>query len=101
MIRDGVTLARSLELTFLWNVVFRIGPVLPLTVQDFETARSGGLGVWLHVVEDLHRRFSDYIHGVVVNRREEATREWRTWLREEGAGSPKVCAYEYVSSCSE
>ena len=44
MIRDGVTLARSLELTVQWDGVLQIGPVCPLTVQDFEMARSGGLG---------------------------------------------------------
>ena len=38
-------------------------------------ARSGGLGVWLQVVEGLHRRLSDFIHGVVVHRMEEAIRE--------------------------
>ena len=30
--------------------------------------RRGGLGVWLQVVEGLHRRLSDFIHGVVVQR---------------------------------
>ena len=45
-------------------------------------ARSG-VGVWLQVVEGFHRRFSDFIHGIVVHRRKEAIREWRNWLRED------------------
>ena len=35
VVRDGVTLARSLELTFQWDGIFRIGPVFPFTLQDF------------------------------------------------------------------
>ena len=61
----------------------RIGPVHPLTVQDLDLARRGGLGEWCQVVEDLHLRLSDFIHRVAVHRREEAFREWRKWLRED------------------
>ena len=68
LIRDEVTLTRSLELTVQWDGIIRIGPVSPLTVQDFEMARSGGLRVWLQVVEGLHRGLSDFIHWVVVHR---------------------------------
>ena len=81
--RGGVTLARSLELTVQWDGILRIGPVSPFTVQDFEMAWSGGLGEWLQVLEFLHRWLSDFIHGVVVHRREEAILEWRNWLRED------------------
>ena len=88
MIRDGVTLAPSLDLTVQWDGILRIGPVYPLTVQDFDTARSGGLGVWLQIVEGLRRRLSDFIHGVVVQLREEAIRRWRNWLREDPLVNP-------------
>ena len=37
MIRDGVTLA-------WWDGILRIGPVFPITIQDFDMARNGGLG---------------------------------------------------------
>ena len=83
MILDGITLARSLELTAQWDRILRIGPVHPLTVQDLDLARKGGLGEWCQVVEGLHRRFSDVIHRIVVHRREEATWGWRNWLRED------------------
>ena len=82
-IRDGVTLAQSLELTVQWDGILRIGPAFPLTLHDFDMARSGGLGEWCQVVEGLHRRLSEFIHGVVVHRREEAIRGWRNWLRED------------------
>ena len=38
MIRDEITLARSLELTAQRNGILRIGPVHPLTVQDLDLA---------------------------------------------------------------
>ena len=87
MIRDGITLARSLELTVQWDGIFRIGPV-----QDFDLARRGGLGEWRQVVEELNLRLSDFIHRVVVHRREEAVREWRNWLRED----PLIHPYRWL-----
>ena len=69
-----------------------MGPVSLLCVQDFEMAGSGGLGVWLQVVDGLHRRLSDFIHGVVVHRREEAFLRWRNWLRED----PLVHPYKWL-----
>ena len=86
MIRDGITLARSLELTVQWDGIIRIGPVHPLTVQDFDLARRGGLGEWRQVVEELYLWLSDFIHRVVVHRREEALRGWRNWLSTGGSG---------------
>ena len=89
VIRDEVTLARSLE---LWDGILRIGPVFPFTLQDFDKARRGGLGVRLQLVEGLHRRPSDFIHRVVVYRREEAILEWRNGLRED----PLVHPYKWL-----
>ena len=62
----------------------------PITIQDFDMARNGGLGVLLQVVEGLHRRLSDFIHEVVVHHREEAIRRWRNWLREDPHVHPKM-----------
>ena len=44
MIRDGMSLARSVELTAQWDEILRVGPVNPISWEDFELARSGGLG---------------------------------------------------------
>ena len=85
-------MTRSLELTVQSDGIIRIGPVSLLTVQDFEMAGSGGLGVWLQVVEGLHRGLSDFIHRVVVHRREEAILGWRNWLRED----PLVHFYKWL-----
>ena len=53
---------------------------------------EGGLG-WFHeVVGDLHGRLSDFIHRIVVHRRNEAIRSWRGWLRED----PLVRPYRWL-----
>ena len=39
--------------------------------------QDGGLGGFHEVVGDLHGRLSDFIHRVVVHRRDEAIRSWR------------------------
>ena len=44
------------------------------------------------MVEAHHRGLSDFIHGVVVYRREEAIRGWRNWLRED----PFVHPYKWL-----
>ena len=91
MIRDGITLVRSLEFTAQWDGIIRIGPVRPLAVQDFDLARRGGLGEWCQVVEGLHLGLSDFIHRAVVHRREEAIRGWRNWFREDPLLHPYKC----------
>ena len=71
--------------------IIRNGPVHFLTVQDFDLARRGGLGKWCQVVEGLHLRLSDFIHRVVVHRREEDIWGWRNWLREDPLVHPYKC----------
>ena len=63
LIRDGVSLARLVELT---AQCLRVGPVDPVAWEDFQLARSGGLGEC--------RRLSGFVHRVVVHRRDEAIR---------------------------
>ena len=46
----------------------------------------------MQVVEGLHRWLSDFIHGVVVHRKEEAILGWRNWLRED----PLVHPYKWL-----
>ena len=42
----------------------------------------GVVGACRRVMGDLHCRLSDFIHRVVVHRRDEAIRRWRNWFRE-------------------
>ena len=75
MIRDGISLARSVELT---AQILRAGPVNPITLEDFQLAWSGVLGEFRRVAGDLHGRLSDFIQMVVVHRTDEAIRGWRS-----------------------
>ena len=68
MISHGVTLSRSVELTAQWGKTLR-------------AVESSGLGDFHRVVCDVHHRLSDFIHGIVVHRRDEATRRQRNWIR--------------------
>ena len=41
------------------------------------------MGAFYRAASDVHRRLSDFIHAVVVHRRDEAIREWRNWIGED------------------
>ena len=45
--------------------------------------RGMGIGAIFHAASGIHRRLSDFIHAVVVHRRDEAIRRWRNWIRED------------------
>ena len=48
-----------------------------------------GIGDFYRVVSDVHHRLSDFIHAVVVHRRDEAIMGWRTWIREDPLVHPR------------
>ena len=71
----------------------RIGPNSFLVTQaDFQSVVGRGLGEFCGVVEGVHCRVSDFTHKVVVHRRVEAVRGWRSWLRED----PLVHPYKWL-----
>ena len=43
MIRNGISLSRSFELTAQWDRILAIGPLYPVTLADIDVC--GGLGV--------------------------------------------------------
>ena len=83
VIRSGISLARSVELTAQWDRIVAVGPTYPVTLGDLDVVRSLGLGDCHRVVSSIHRRLSDFVHAIVVHRRDEAIRRWRNWLRED------------------
>ena len=92
MIRDGISLARSVELTAEWDEILWVELVNPISQEDFQSAGSGGTGESRRVVGDLHCGLSDFIHRVVMHRRDEDIRGWRNWLRED----PLVHPYKWL-----
>ena len=71
---NGVSLARSVELTAQWGRIVALGPVYPVSLDDLHAVQGLGLGDFFRVVSGIHRRLNDFIHSVVVHRRDEATR---------------------------
>ena len=81
MIRYGVSLSRSVELSAQWDKILGIGPLFPVTLADFEGLRGIGLGDFYHGVCGIHHRLCDFIHSIVVHRRDEAkTASFIWWL---------------------
>ena len=91
MIRNAVSLSRSVELTVQWDCVLRAGLVYPISLDDLQSAQRGGIGEFFRLAGDLHSRLSDFVHRVVVHRRDEAIRVWRNWFRED----PLVHPYKW------
>ena len=92
MIRCGVSLSRSLELSAQWDRILVIGPLYPVTLDDLQVVSGVGLGEFYHGVCGIHRRLSDFIHTIVVHRRDESIRVWRNWIRED----PLVHPYKWL-----
>ena len=88
MIRSGASFARSVELTAQWDEILAVGPCYPVTHDDLGAVWGLGIGEFHHVVSGLHRRLSDFIHSVVVHRRDDAIRGWRNWIREDPSFHP-------------
>ena len=74
MIRYGISLSRSVELTAQWDRILAVGPLYPVTHNDLGAVQGLGIGDFHRVVSGIHHRFSDFIHSVVVHRRDEAFR---------------------------
>ena len=92
IIRYGVSLSRSIELSAHWDKILSIGLLFPVTLDDFQALRGAGLGDFHHGVCCIHRRLCDFLHSIVVHRRDEAIRGWRNWIRED----PLVHPYNWL-----
>ena len=88
MIRYGISLSLSVELTAQWDRILAIGPLYPVTLGDLDADRGVGVGEFYRAVSDVHRRLSDFIHAIVVHRQDEAIRLWRNWIREDPVVHP-------------
>ena len=92
MIRDGVSLSRSVELTTQWDRILSVGPIHPVTLEDLSSSSALDLGAFFRNASDVHRRLSSFIHRVVVHRRDAAVQGWRNWVRED----PLVHPYRWL-----
>ena len=92
MIRYGVSLSRSVELTAQWDQILALGPVYPVSLDDLSFSRDLGIWAFFDAAAGVCRRLCDFIHQVVVHRRDEAIRVWRNWIRED----PLVHPYRWL-----
>ena len=92
MIRCGVSLSRSVELTAQWDRILALGPMHPVTFDDLSLGRTLDLGAFFRAASDIHCRLSTFIHQVVVHRRDQAVQGWRNWIRED----PLVHPYRWL-----
>ena len=83
VIRSGISLSRSVELTAQWDKILALGPLHPVALDDLSFDRGMGVGAFFHAASGVHRRLGDSVHAVVVCRRDEAVRGWRNWVRED------------------
>ena len=83
----------SLLVLLRWDKVLAIGPSYPIPRCDLAAVWGLGIGEFHGVVSDLHRRLNDFIHAVVVHRRDDAIRWWRNWIRRE---DPLVHPYKWL-----
>ena len=81
-----------MELTAEWDLILALGPVYPVTLDDLSAGCNLGIGAFFDAAAGIHRRLGDFIHQVLVHRRDEAIREWRNWLRED----PLVHPYRWL-----
>ena len=88
MIRYGVSLSRSIELSAQWDRILAVGLLYPVTLDDLHGVWSVGLGDFYHVVCNVHRRLSGFLHAIFVHRRDEAIRGWRNWVSAGSSCSP-------------
>ena len=88
MMRYGVSLSRSVELTTQWDQILALGPMYPVTLDDLSFDHYLGIGAFFDAASGVHCRLCDFIHRVVVHRRDEAIRVWRNWIREDALVHP-------------
>ena len=85
MIQHGVSLSRSFRTHCSMGQDSGRWSLYPVTISDLSVVGGLGIGDFHRVVADTHHRLSDFIHAVLLHRRDEAIRRWRVhpnrWLR--------------------
>ena len=76
--RNGLTLSRDLELSAQWGAVVSAGPCGPLCRANLDVSPAIGLSSFGDHVRVLHDVVVDFLHKVVVFRRDVAVRSWRS-----------------------
>ena len=94
IVRDGFTLARSLELNEQWSCIARSGHVGCLDWASLENGPRAGLLEFQARVGDAIDAITDFVKKVVVSRKDFAVQGWRDWILED----PLVHPFRWLRS---
>ena len=86
-------MSRDLELSAQWNAIVSAGPCGPLCDANLDVSPAIGLLSFGDHVRALHDVVVDFLHRVVVYRRDGAVRAWRSWMLEDD----RVRPYRWLS----
>ena len=86
--RDGLTLSRDLELSAQWDAVVSAGPCGPHCSANLAVSPAVGLSSFGDHVRVLYDVVVEFLHKVVVSRRDVAVRSWRSWMLEDNKVHP-------------
>ena len=87
--KNGLTLSRDLELSVQWDAIVSAGPCGPLCSANLAISPAVGLpcfGDHVRVLYDVV--VVDFLHKVVVYRKDAAARGWRSWMLEDDKVHP-------------
>ena len=85
-------MSRDLELSAQWDAVVSAGPCGPLCRANLAVSPAVGLSSFGDHVRVLYDVVVDFLHKVVVSRRDVAVRSWRSWMLEDD----KVHRYRWL-----
>ena len=86
--RDCLALSRDLELSAQWGTIVSAGPCGPLCGANLAVSPADGLSSLGDHVRVLCDVVVDFLHKVVVSRKNVAVRSWRSWILEDDKVHP-------------
>ena len=86
--RNGLALSRDLELSAQWGAVVSAGLCGPLCGANLAVSPAVGLSSFGDHVRVLYDVVVDFLHKVVVSRKDVAVRSWRSWMLEDDKVHP-------------
>ena len=89
IVRCGASLTRDVELSHLWDCIVSLGSMGSVSVEDYDAARTCGVGESRRLVAGMYDRVSAFIRAIVAHRRNVGITAWRSWLREDPLVHPE------------
>ena len=95
-----LTLSRDLELGVQLDAVVAAGPCGPLSSANLAISPAVGLPFFGNHVRVLLDAVVDFLHKVVVHRRDVPVRDWRSWMLEDDKVHPYRWLKPFCGSCA-